>query len=200
MAITIGEEGLKELFPEISEIKDPELQKGVIDIWIDVAAASSWQRIEDVPKNLRDEKHRTLLDHIRGTTRIALSSADIIKELYGIPYDRDLLISACLLHDVSKLLECEPDPEADSTNLSGRPGKTSDIGKSLPHAAYAAHMILKKGLPNMLAHMVITHTHSSNMRGLGWESSLLFYADFTDTDSALLRKKAKPYSQRWKID
>ena len=166
---------------------------------IDVAAAASWKRIEDVPKNLRDEKHRTLLDHIRGTTRIALSSAEIIKELYGIPYDRDMLISACLLHDVSKVLEYEPDPKADATVFSVLSGKKSEIGISLPHAAYAAHLILEKGLPNQLAHMVITHTHDSNIRGLGWESSLLFYADFTDTDSGLLRTGAKPYCQRWKI-
>jgi hypothetical protein len=114
--------------------------------------------------------------------------------------DRDMLISACLLHDVTKILESEPDPEGAPTGDSVLPARKSQIGKALPHAAYAAHMILEKGLPIRLAHLVITHTHACNMRGVGWEASLLFYADFTDTDAGLIPTGAKSYSQRWRPD
>ena len=200
MPISIDEQGLKELFPEISEIEDPKMQQGVIDIWLDVAAATSWERLEDIPKNLKSESYRPLISHIRGTTRMALSLAEIAKEYQGRSYDRDMLISLCLLHDVTKILESEPDPEGLPTGGSVLPARTSEIGKDLPHSAYGAHLILAKGLPTRLAHLVITHTHSCNVRGVGWEAALLFYADFADTDAGIIPTGAKTYSQRWRPD
>ena len=86
---------------------------------------------------------------------MALSLAEIAKKLYGTPYDRDMLISACLLHDVTKVLESEPDPQCIPTGDSVLPARKSEIGKALPHAAYAAHMILEKGLPISLFDKVL---------------------------------------------
>lgn len=200
MTIPIDAQGIGKLFPEVSEIKDPKIRQGVIDIWLDVVAAASWSRLEDIPKNLRAEKYRSLLSHIQGTTAMALSLAEIARKLHGTPYDRDMLIAACLLHDVSKVLECEPDPEGKPAGDAVLPARKSALGKAMPHGSYASHMILEKGLPLRLAHLVITHTHSCNERGVGWEASLLFYADFTDTDAGLVPTGAKLYSQLWKAD
>ena len=200
MSISINAQGLTELFPEILEIENPKLKQGVIDIWLDVAAASPWEHFEDIPKNLKAERYRPLIPHIRGTTLNALSLAEIAKKLHGTPYDRDLLISVCLLHDVTKILESEPDPEGTPTSGSVLPARKSEIGKAMPHAAYAAHLVLEKGLPIRLAHLIITHTNDCNKRGIGWEASLLFYADFTDTDAGIIPTGAKTYSQRWRPD
>ena len=200
MSISINAQGIQELFPEVLEIEDPKMQQGVIDIWLDVAAATSWERFEDIPKNLEAEKYRPLMSHIRGTTLMALSLAEITKKLQGTPYDRDILISACLLHDVTKILESEPDPEGTPVSDAVLPARKSEIGKALPHGAYAAHMILEKGLPLRLAHLVITHTHDCNIRGVGREASLLFYADFADSDAGIIPTGAKLYSQRWRPD
>jgi len=200
MSVPINEQGIKALFPEVSEIQDPKLQKGVIDIWLDIAAAAPWNRFEDVPKNLAAEKYRPLLSHIRGVTKMALSLAEIAKNLHGTPYDRDLLISACLLHDATKVIETEPDAESAPAGEAVLPARKSKIGKALPHAALAMHMVLEKGLPVELAHLVITHTHACNERGVGWEASVLFYADFADTDAGIFPTGKKAYSQRWRPD
>ena len=200
MSVSINEQGIKELFPEVSEIQDPKLRQGVIDIWLDIAAAAPWKRFEDIPKNLAAEKYRPLLSHIRGVTQMALSLAEIAKNLHGTPYDRDLLISACLLHDATKVIESEPDPEGTAAGDAVLPARKSEIGKALPHAALAMHMVLEKGLPVELAHLVITHTHDCNVRGVGWEASILFYADFADTDAGIFPTGEKTYSQRWRPD
>jgi len=200
MSIFIDENGIKKLLPEISEIKDPKLRQGVIDIWRDIAAATLWKRFEDIPKNLKAENYRPLISHIRGVTQMAVSLAEIAEKYQDRSYDRDLLIAACLLHDVSKIVECEPDPKGSQTRGSVLPAQKSEIGKNLPHGAYASHMVLAKELPVKLAHLITTHTHACNIRGVGWEASLLFYADFADTDAGIIPTGAKTYSQRWRPD
>jgi hypothetical protein len=197
MAVRIDEAGLRRLFPEIDEISDPTIRQGVIDIWIRTGARCAWDRLEDVPKNLSSEKYRRLTDHIRGVTRMAMALAEIAKELHGTPYNRDYLIAACLLHDVSKPLETDPDPEGAPTGGPALPGKKSEIGKKLQHAAFATHDILAQGLPLEIAHLVLTHTHDSNMRSRAIEASYLFYADYADSDAGIAPTGEKAFVERW---
>src|SRR3546814_8005365 len=92
----------------------------------------------------------------------------LFRSLHGRTYDRDLLIAACLLHDVSKAVESEPmsDPgSADPGEAAPRAGRSSRLGLNVPHAVYATHKIFAHGLPVELAHLVATHTHSSNEIG-----------------------------------
>jgi len=116
MAGEIDEAGLCALFLEINEIADKTIRKGVIDIWLKTARDCRWEQFEDVPKNTGAEKDRRLTDHIRGVTLMPMSLADIAKRLHGTPYNRDYLIAACLLHDVSKPMETAPDPAGKPTN------------------------------------------------------------------------------------
>jgi hypothetical protein len=51
------------------------------------------------------------VSHILGTTMTAESLTEIAKKRYGTPYDRDMLLSACLLHEVTTVLESEPVPQ-----------------------------------------------------------------------------------------
>lgn len=199
MAVSIDARGIQSLFPEVNEIRDSTLRQGVIDIWLDVAATMAWARFEDIPKNLKSEKYRPLVQHIRGVTQMALSMAEIAKKLQGTPYNRDMLVAACLLHDASKPLECEPDPNGEPSGGPVLPARTSAIGANMPHASFAAHKVLENGLPLELAHLVITHTHSCGVRGKGWEAALLFYADFADTDAGITPSGGKMYSQRWEL-
>ena len=48
-----------------------------------------------------------------------------------------------------------------------------------------------------LAHLVITHTRASNTRAESYESALLFYADFGDSDAGIILGGGKPFSARW---
>ncbi len=199
MAVQIDAEGIRRLFPEVDEIKDAPLRQGVIGIWIDLAAETPWERFEDIPKNLGLEKHMSLLAHIRGVTRMALAMADVAQEIQGIAVDRDLLIAACLLHDISKPLESEPDPGGPPSGGEVPPGKKTEFGEKIQHGVYGAHKIWEKHLPKEteLAHLVITHTRASNTRAESYESALLFYADWGDSDAGIILGGGKPFSARW---
>ena len=198
MPFKIDEAGLLKLFPEIDEISDRTLRQGVIEIWQRTAEKCAWDRFEDIPKNLDYEKWRRLTDHIRGVTLMAMSLAEIAERLHGTPYNRDYLITACLLHDVSKPLETDPDPSGKPSGGPALPGKKSEIGKKLQHAAYATHECLAQGLPLEIAHLVLTHTHDSAMRSRAIEASYLFYADYADSDAGILPTGQQAFVERWK--
>lgn len=199
MGQVITSSELCHLMPEIGEIGDPMLRGKVEAIWIEIAAEMAWDDLRDVPKNLKSERDRSLIEHVRGVTRMALALCETAKELHGKPYDRDLLLAACLLHDASKPVECEPSEESASTDKRPKPARKSHLGASIQHAVYAAHKALQHGLSYDLAHLLITHTHQSNTRGMTWEAAALFYADFADTDAGLSEAGAPMYSQRWKL-
>lgn len=190
---------LTAIFPELSGIEDERLRTGVTEIWQDIAGEMPWDDLAQVPKNNKGEGGRSLVEHVRGVTRMALALCETAKEVQGKPYDRDLLLAACLLHDASKPVEYEPDPAAAWDGTGVRPGRQSEIGRSVQHAAYATHKVWEKGLPLALAHLVLTHTHASGMRGKTWEAAALFYADFADTDAALHTATAPLYIQRWSL-
>ncbi|MFQ5894785.1 MAG: HD domain-containing protein [Nitrospinota bacterium] len=191
MAIRVDRQTIRALLPEVDLIQDRVLAEAVLDIWVEVAAECPWERLEDVPKNTTDEKDRPLLTHVRGVTRMAVALAQVAEELYGLRVNRDHLVAACLLHDASKPLEYAPGEDR-------QPAK-SHLGKSLQHGVYAAHKILQKRLPLDLAHLVVTHTHESNVRTETVEGALLFYADFADTDVHLCRRGRKPFVARWHL-
>lgn len=175
------------------------MREGVIDIWLDLARETDWERFEDIPKNLKEEKHMTLIGHVQGVTRMALAMADIAKRLHGIQVDRDLLIASCILHDISKPLESAPDPGGPPTGTSVPPGKITEFGEKIQHGVYGAHKIWEKGLPKALelAHLVITHTRTSNTRSKSYEAALLFYADWADSDAGIVLGGEVPFSAKW---
>jgi hypothetical protein len=185
------------IFPELHEIGDPALRGAVAEIWCEIAAEMPWHDIREVPKSARPNAHGTLIDHIRGVTQMALAICDIAQRMQGKPYDRDLLVAACLLHDASKPVESEPVPDTAGKPPARPAARHSKLGKNVQHGVYAAHKILAKGLPLELANLVITHTHHSGVRAKTWEAAALFYADYADTDASLGTSGDKLYIQRW---
>ena len=79
------------------------------------------------------------------------------------------------------------------------PGRKSKIGAKIQHGVFTAHKILEKSLPLELAHLVITHTHSSNERATSFEAALLFYADFADSDAGIASVGGVTFAQRWTL-
>lgn len=199
MPINIDEAGLLRLFPEIAEIRDDRIRRSVTAIWLEVAAECPWSRLEDIPKNLEAERHRRLVDHVRVVTRMALSLAEVAKAENGTSYDRDGLIAMCLLHDVSKPMECEPDPDGKPTGTEAMPARKSKMGKLIQHAVYATHKVFAHGLPIEIAHAVNTHTHQSAHRSRTVEGAYLFYADYTDSDSVIIPEGGRSYLGRWEM-
>jgi len=191
---------VRRLFPDVDQIANPSLRQGVIDIWIEIAAECPWDNLEDIPKNLDAERHRRLTDHIRGVTRMALALADVAQREHGTKIDRDMLIAVGLLHDVSKPLECEPDPAGKPTNGPAKPARKSELGAKIQHAVYGTHKVFAHKLPLELAHLIVTHTHASNVRPTkSIEAALLFYADYADSDVAIIPVGGKPFVARWEM-
>jgi hypothetical protein len=197
MPINIDEAGLTAIFPEIEQIENQALRKAVVAIWLEIAQECAWSRLEDIPKNLEAEKHRRLTDHIRGVTRMALALAETGLAHSGTAYNRDHLIAMCLLHDVSKPLESEPDPEGKPSGGPVLPGRKSKLGKLIQHAVYATHKCFAHGLPLEIAHVVNTHTHQSAVRSVSVEGAYVFYADYADSDAVLVPGTGKGFVSRW---
>ncbi len=199
MAIQTNADEIRALFPEVCQIEDAELREGVIRIWLEVAEETAWERFEDVPKNLKEEKHMTLIGHVQGVTRMALAMADVAQKLHGVAIDRDLLIASCLLHDVSKPLESAPHSGGSPTGGRVPPARITEFGEKIQHGVYGAHKIWKRSLPKTLelAHLVITHARASNTRAKSYEAALLFYADWADSDAGIVSGGGTPFSARW---
>jgi hypothetical protein len=199
MAQKLSAKDLAAIFPEVEQIDEAKLRQGVVEIWQEIAAEMPWDDLREIPKNTKGESGRSLVEHIRGVTQMALALCEVAKAVQNKPYDRDLLVAGCLLHDASKPVEYEPDPSASRGDSRVRPGRQSPLGRSIQHAAYATHKIFEKKLPLELAHLVLTHTHASGMRGKTWEAAALFYADFADTDAALHSINDRLYLQCWQL-
>lgn len=194
----VDDQQLIALFPQLLEIGSEPLRRQVIDVWIDVAAECAWERLEDAPKNVGHERHRRLIDHISGVTSMAMALGEIVARDQKLAVDRDVLIAACLLHDISKFIENEPDPDGAPTNGPTKPGRHSAIGKKIQHPVYGVHKVLAHNLPLEVVHLVATHSPST-LRPTSLEAALLFYADYTDSDAAIIGAGGPPFLARWKL-
>jgi putative nucleotidyltransferase with HDIG domain len=111
---------VREAFPELDHITDDDLREKVVEAWTLGLERGGWRDITDIPYawNIHDV---TNVEHVRGVTRIARESAQQQREFHGADPDMDVIIAACLLHDVGKCYEyvdfvdeeklLAPDPE-----------------------------------------------------------------------------------------
>jgi putative nucleotidyltransferase with HDIG domain len=172
------------LLPEISQIADDTLQQAVESIWEQMWTESDWADLADIPKNpsapgapQRVPDAWTLVTHTRAVAQLALTSAETVKTLHGIPYDHDALLAIALLHDVSKIVEYEGTKEKI---------QKSRTGQLVQHGVYGAFMMWQHKLPTELVHGVIAHTPSSRGVPKTHEALIVRYVDFLDTDAMLL--------------
>ncbi|MFR5880908.1 MAG: HD domain-containing protein [Cloacibacillus evryensis] len=107
------EKKIRELFPEIEWIKDPELQAKVVASYVDALKTGGWEP-EDMDKIpftlLIPNCPFSYLEHVRGVTRVAKRAMDEFNAIYAakdakFTIDNDLLVAGALLHDVGKLVE-----------------------------------------------------------------------------------------------
>ncbi|MCU1478107.1 MAG: putative hydrolase [Subtercola sp.] len=175
---------IRELLPEIAQIGDDNLRTIVESIWEQVWRESDWQELGDIPKNpsapaapQRVENAWTLITHTRAVAQLSATSAETIKTLHGIDYDRDSLVALALLHDVSKVVEYV------GTKDSIAKGH---LGKLIQHGVYSAFLMWQHGLSTEMVHGVIAHTPSSRILPQTHEALIVRYTDFLDTDSMLM--------------
>ncbi|MFP9062583.1 HD domain-containing protein [Natrialbaceae archaeon A-chndr2] len=91
-------------FPELEAIDDGQLRDQVVEAWALGLERGGWRTIQDIPYawNIHEVDN---VEHVRGTTKIALESAAIQRDFHSADPDEDVLIGACLLHDVGKCYE-----------------------------------------------------------------------------------------------
>ncbi|MGV6871322.1 hypothetical protein ACUSIJ_01330 [Pseudochelatococcus sp. B33] len=157
------------IFPEIAQITDEGLRRAVIEVWEELWAMSPWHDIDEVPTNV-DIPYPTR-PHNQCVMSMALAVADAIERHHGISVNRDHLIAAAALQDASKVVEYQP-PE-----LGGR---HTELGKTYPHAFWAAHLALSKGVPDAVVHIILTHTPQSPTFPTSLEGKILYYVDQID--------------------
>ncbi|MFB6187224.1 MAG: HD domain-containing protein [Halobacteriaceae archaeon] len=95
---------IRESFPELNDITSESLKNKVIEAWRLGLKRGGWQHIEDIPYawNIHEV---TNVEHVRGVARIAVNAANEQRDFHGADPDLDVIIAACLLHDVGKCYE-----------------------------------------------------------------------------------------------
>jgi putative nucleotidyltransferase with HDIG domain len=170
-------EEIKKLFPELEKVKNGEWVQKTCEIWKTAIEKSKWEKIEDAKFGDYENPEISLVAHTRAVIRYALYCADIINDFHGyeVKIDFDVLIITCILHDVSKMLEYEPDPD-------GKPCRISETGRTYQHGFYGAHYAEAAGFPPSVTTAIINHTSFSRVMPSTIESVILFFADQVDAE------------------
>lgn len=95
---------VRDAFPELASIANDALRESVIEAWALGLDRGGWQDIRDIPYawNIHEV---TNVEHVRGVTKIAIETAEIQREFHEAAPDMDVVVAACLLHDVGKCYE-----------------------------------------------------------------------------------------------
>lgn len=115
-----------------------------------------------------------LLQHIVSTTRIALALCDVVEEIYGGSVDKDVVVSAVLLHDIMKPL----------TYFEREDGSFdySPLGERLDHLSMVTAELYRRGFELDVIHAVTTHHgEASPMRPRTLEALIVHLADVADS-------------------
>ena len=104
MADVDYEEQVREAYPELDCIESDDCRERVVEAWTLGLERGGWQDIYDIPYawNIHETSN---VEHVRGVTKIALESARVQREFHGADPDFDVIVAACLLHDVGKCYE-----------------------------------------------------------------------------------------------
>lgn len=170
---------LGKLFPELSSITDADLRAGVEAVWQELWERSTFERIEEVPTST--EINYPHVRHNQAILRLALATADVFESVHDVRVDRDVLIAAALLQDVSKLVEYRRE---------GDGHEFTQLGTDYPHAFWGAHTALLHGLPASVCTIILTHTPNSPTFPASLEGKILYYVDQLDVIAI--------YRDRWR--
>lgn len=173
------------LFPDLMQIRDPELRDQVAAVWNEAITTGcggkgwTFDELRAVKFTLlAGDIDLTFIDHLNSCVKQCIAIADVLESVFGdkIPIDRDVLIAGSLLADVGKPLEYDKD--AAGHVIQGR------YGKMLRHPFSGVGMCYKHGLPAEVMHMIATHSHEGDKVQRSIESIIFHHADFVDFDIA----------------
>jgi putative nucleotidyltransferase with HDIG domain len=174
---TLTEADLADLLPELRWVSSSQLRTSIVAVWSAAWNLSDWDSLQDVPKSAGVlPPARTLLAHTASVARLAVAAAEIIQSVHDIGFDKDELVTIALLHDVSKVIEAIGPPESPAPSQAGR---------LFQHATFGAHLMWNAGFSDRIVHGVLAHTVQSATVPATWESILVHYVDYLDSDALL---------------
>ena len=166
-------EKLKEIWPEIEWIEDPELKEKVYKTW-EYALEHSVLSPEDLLKIpftlLIQDCKVTFMEHKRAVVHIAVRAAKAMQEFFGdsLPINMDYLIAGAILIDVGKLIEYV---------LKDDKAVVGKTGKLLRHPFTGVGLAMRFGVPDEVCHMIASHSKEGDLGQRTTESSMVHHAD-----------------------
>ena len=185
---------IREELPEITQIKDLELQAKSVEAWAYAIAHSSFTSIRQIPPagnpDVQEAKRGDQTDHLRGVTRIAIAIANEMQSAYPeLEIEMDTIVAGGLLHDVGKAWEFDPERRKRWSNGQKRFGRPS-----IRHPAMGAHICLTVGLPEEVAHIAMAHSGEGELLVRSLECMIVHQADYTFWNTLLAGGQLKPHT------
>lgn len=134
---------VRDAFPELASIANDELREKCIEAWALGLDRGGWQDIRDIPYawNIHEV---TNVEHVRGVAKIAIETAEIQREFHDAAPDMDVVVAACLLHDVGKCYEYTD--HVDTATLVDPDRETYATGE-IPHSLSGYALAHEVGCP-----------------------------------------------------
>jgi hypothetical protein len=172
---------LYRIFPIAIKLTDQKLAAQIANVWAKTFALSKWEKLEDACFSPDIQEKVTLVAHVNVVAEGAWHLSHLIEKYQGETFNYERLLALCLLHDVSKLLEYEPD---------GKGGyQRSEYGQKLQHGYMGAVIAREEGMDIDTQHLILTHTPQSKFQPLYKESILFSYVDLCDADMIFAARK-----------
>ena len=169
-------EKVKNLWPELEWIKDPELREKTAKTW-ELALERSVLKPEDlerIPFTLLcgPDLKVSFMAHKRCVVHVAKESGDKMNQFFGsdLPVNMDVLIAGAILADVGKLLEYELDKNGNA--IQGK------YGKYLRHPFSGVSLAEECGVPPEVCHIIAAHAHEGDLVTRTTEAYIVHHADF----------------------
>jgi putative nucleotidyltransferase with HDIG domain len=167
-------EAVRELWPELEWISDPDLREKVARTWVRAFELSPL-----TPEDLRRIPFTllvpgcpvTFIEHKRCVVHIARRAAEAMHEFLGhaLRVDLDTVIAGAILADVGKLLEYE--------KVDGK-AVQSERGRYLRHPFTGVALAMECGVPDAVCHIVAAHADEGDLVKRSTEAFVVHHADF----------------------
>ena len=164
-------------FPGLDSLRSADLRGQVTDTW-----EAAWElsglgeRIHDIPFS-SPAPDEPLLRHVNRVVETALALEAAGAAAGFPPVDHDVLVGACLLHDVDKVCLLQP--------TEGSGWEPTRWARRYQHGHLGAMLCREHGVPEEFVHLVATHTTQSYLVPEPFEGVVLHYADLFAADAAL---------------
>jgi 7,8-dihydroneopterin 2',3'-cyclic phosphate phosphodiesterase len=144
----------KDLLEIAKKIKDQKLRKKVVDV-LKNPGITSPEFKKYKPSDFKKTPgsiswHHTqeggLVEHTYSVAMMAIGVAEALEKTYKVKLDKDALIAAALVHDVSKTF----------TTVRGKVG-WEPSGCTLDHTMWGTSELYARGFPEKVVHIVASH-------------------------------------------